>query len=90
MNRILVVISISAENLEKIRSYPELPKQEMQFIKKWQEDEILENFFLTASKTGAVLIFKDIDEADVKAHIEILPYFPFMNKIEYYNLDKHF
>ncbi|WP_336517040.1 hypothetical protein [Pollutibacter soli] len=62
----------------------------MEFINQWQQEAILEIFFLSVSKTGAVLIFKDIDEAKAKELIEILPYFPFMEKVEYLNLDKHF
>lgn len=90
MNRILVSISLSLESIEKIKANPELPKKEMEFIKQWQQEGILENFFITVSKIGAILIFKDVYEAKTKELIEILPYFPFMAKVEYFNLDKHF
>ena len=90
MNRILVIINLFEGAVEKIKANPDLAKKEMEFVKQWQEEEILENFFITVSKTGAVLIFKNTDESKVKSLIEILPYFPFMAKIEYYNTDKHF
>lgn len=90
MNRILVLISLAEGAIEKIKANPELAKKEMDFVRQWQGEGILESFFITASKTGAMLIFKNTDEVKAKSLIEILPYFPFMAKIEYYNVDKHF
>jgi len=49
----------------------------------------LESFFISVSKNDAVLIFQNVDEARTKDLIEILPYFPFMERIEYHNLNKH-
>jgi hypothetical protein len=86
----MVVISISLQSIEKIKAIPDLPQKEMQFIKQWQQEGTLENFFLAVSKTGAVLIFKDISEAKAKELIETLPYFPYMSKVDYFNLEKHF
>lgn len=62
----------------------------MEYVNKWKEEGILENFFLSVSKKDAVLIFKNIDESKTKELIEILPYFPYMQKIEYHILDKQF
>lgn len=62
----------------------------MEYINKWKEEGILENFFISVSKKDAVLIFKNIDESKTKELIEILPYFPYMQKIEYHILDKQF
>jgi hypothetical protein len=67
-----------------------LPKKEMEYVNKWKEEGILENFFISVSKKDAVLIFKNIDESKTKELIEILPYFPYMQKIEYHILDKQF
>jgi len=47
-------------------------------------------FFISVSKKDAVLIFQNVDEAKAKALIEILPYFPYMSKIEYHSLNKQF
>ena len=55
----------------------------MEYVNKWKEEGILENFFISVSKKDAVLIFKNIDESKTKELIEILPYFPYMQKIEY-------
>ena len=55
----------------------------MEYVNKWKEEGILENFSISVSKKDAVLIFKNIDESKTKELIEILPYFPYMQKIEY-------
>lgn len=62
----------------------------MEYVNKCKEEGILENFFISVSKKDAVLIFKNIDESKTKELIEILPYFPYMQKIEYHILDKQF
>ena len=62
----------------------------MEYVNRWKEEGILENFSISVSKKDAVLIFKNIDESKTKELIEILPYFPYMQKIEYHILDKQF
>ena len=62
----------------------------MEYVNKWKEEGILENFSISVSKKDAVLIFKNIDESKTKELIEILPYFPYIQKIEYHILDKQF
>ncbi|MBS1636904.1 MAG: hypothetical protein JST26_13385 [Bacteroidetes bacterium] len=90
MNRILVLITLSDNGIETIKSTPELPKKEMEFVNKWKEEGILESFYISVSKKDAVLIFKGPDENKSKELIGILPYFPYMAKIEYHNLNKQF
>jgi hypothetical protein len=50
----------------------------------------LESFFISVSKKDAVLIFQNVDESRTKELIETLPYFPYMEKIDYHNLNKQF
>lgn len=90
MNRILVLITLSDSGIETIKSNPELPKKEMEFVNQWKLENILESFFISLTKKDAVLIFQNVDEARTKKLIEILPYFPYMAKIEYHNLNKQF
>lgn len=90
MNRILVLITLSDSGIETIRSTPELPRKEMEFVNKWKEEGILESFFISVSKKDAVLILQNVDEQKAMELIEILPYFPYMAKIEYHNLNKQF
>ncbi|MFD2200923.1 hypothetical protein [Shivajiella indica] len=90
MNRIMVMITLSDNGIETIKSNPELPKKEMEFVARWKEEGFLESFFISVSKKDAVLNFKNLDESTTKGLIEVLPYFPYMAKIEYHNLNKQF
>ena len=90
MNRIMVVINLSDNGIETKKSTPELPKSEMEFINQWKQENILESFFISVTKKDAVLIFQNMDENKTKELIKILPYFPYMEKIEYHNLNKQF
>lgn len=90
MDRILVFITLSDNGIETIKSNPELPKKEMEFVNQWKGESVLESFFISVTKKDAVLIFQNIDEGMAKELIETLPYFPYMAKIEYHNLNKHF
>lgn len=90
MYRILVFITLSDNGIETIKNTPELPQREMEFVNQWKEEGILESFFISVSRKDAVLIFKDIDESKCREMIGILPYFPYMDKIEYHNLNRQF
>lgn len=90
MNRILVLITLSDNGIDTIKTNPELPKKETEFVNQWKGEGILESFFISVSKKSAVLIFQNIDEAKTKDLIEILPYFPYMAEINYHNLNKQF
>ncbi len=90
MNRILVLITLSDSGIETIKSNPELPKKEMEFVNQWKKENILESFFISVTKKDAVLIFQNVDVERAKELIETLPYFPYMTKIEYHNLSKQF
>jgi len=86
----MVLITLSDNGIATIKSTPDLPKRESEFVQQWREAGILESFFISVSKKDAVLIFKDIDELKTKKLIETLPYFPYMAKMEYHNLNKQF
>jgi hypothetical protein len=90
MNRVMVLITLSDSGIETIKSNPELPKKEMEFVNQWKQEAILESFFISVTKKDAVLIFQNIDEARTKELIESLPYFPYMANIAYHNLNKQF
>lgn len=90
MNSILVLITLSDSGIETIKSTPELPKKEMEYVNNWKEENILESFFISVSRKDAVLIFQGTDEARTKKLIESLPYFPYMEKIDYHLLNKQF
>lgn len=90
MNRIMALITLSDNGIEIIKSTPALPKKEMEYVNKWKDEGILESFFISVSKKDAVLIFQNTDESKTRELIGILPYFPYMAKIEYHILNKQF
>ena len=90
MTQILALITLSESGIVTINQFQNCQKKEMEYVNKWKEEGILENFFISVSKKDAVLIFKNIDESITRELIEILPYFPYMQKIEYHILDKQF
>ncbi len=90
MKRTLVSITLSPEGMGTIKATPELQLAEMQFIKDWKDEGILESFFVTTNRTGAFLIFNGMDSDRTKELIGGLPYFPYMSKVEYFELDKQF
>lgn len=90
MNRIFVFITLSDSGIDTIKSTPDLPKKEMEYVNQWKQENILESFFISVSKKDAILIFQNVSEAKTKELIETLPYFPFMSKIEFHNLNKQF
>jgi len=65
-------------------------KKEMEYVNHWKDENILESFFISVSKKEAVLILQNIDESKTKELIESLPYYPYMERIAYYNLKKQF
>lgn len=90
MNRILASISLSPEGMSTIKATPELQKAEMEFINRWKEEGILESFFISTDRTGAMLLFKDVDAGRAKELIAGLPYFPYMARVEYTALVRQF
>ncbi len=90
MNRIMVLIALSDNGITIIKSNSELSKKEMEYVNQWKDENILESFFISVSKKEAVLILQNIDESKTKELIESLPYYPYMERIAYYNLKKQF
>lgn len=88
MNRIAAILTIHTDNLPD--NFQEIIKHEQEVVAMWKEQGILDHLFLRQTKNGAVLIFKDIDEAKVKELMETLPLYKLQKSVEYYNLIKQF
>ena len=88
MNRVQVILTLDMENLPS--NFPELLKQEQVVVADWKLQGFLEHLFLRESKNGAVLIFKDIEEEQVKALMETLPFFKIKKTVDYFNLIQQF
>ena len=88
MNRIQVILTLDMGNLPD--NFQEILKEEQAMVAQWKADGILEHLFLRQTKNGAVLIFKDLDEEQVKSHMEHLPFFKIAKSIEYFALIQQF
>lgn len=87
-NNILVVFTIDAENLPS--NFPEIIKHEQEVLAQWKSEGIVEHLFLRQTKNGAVIVFKDIDQAKAKELIQTLPLYQFVKSVEYLQLMKQF
>jgi len=88
MNRIQAILTIDTENLPS--NFQEIIKHEQEVVAKWKAEGVLENLFLRQGKNGAVLIFKDVDEAKAKELMETLPLYKLKKSVEYFVLIKQF
>ena len=88
MNRIQVILTIDTDNLPD--NFQEILKHEQEVVAQWKTEGILDHLFLRQARNGAILIFKDVDEAKVKELVESLPFFKIKRSVEYYNLIKQF
>ena len=88
MNRIQVILTLDMENLPS--NFPVVLKQEQELVAKWKEQGILEHLFLRQAKNGAVLIFKDVEEEQVKELMKTLPFYTLKKSVEYFNLIQQF
>jgi hypothetical protein len=90
MNRILVILTINTENLPE--NFQEIIKNEREVVAQWKEAGFLDQLFLRQTKNGAVLIFKDIDEAKVNELMLTLPLYKLKKSMEIFPLikDKEF
>jgi muconolactone delta-isomerase len=84
MNRIQVILTLDMENLPD--NFPELLKEEQAVVADWKAQGVLEHLYLRQGRNGAVLVFKDIDEDQVKTLMVTLPFFKIKKSIEYYPL----
>lgn len=84
MNRVQVILTLDMENIPT--NFPEILKKEQEIVALWKQEGILEHLFLRQAKNGAVLIFKDVEEDQVKELMQQLPFYKLKKSIEYYNL----
>jgi len=89
LKRITVITTkITSKNPDV--DFEALKQKEMPFIKKWSEDGVLENFYIKTDTNGAVLVFKGLEMEQVVKNMENLPFFPYLEKVEYLEINKIF
>ncbi|MEI7586970.1 muconolactone Delta-isomerase family protein [Runella sp.] len=88
MNRIEAILTIDTDNLPD--NFQEIIKHEQEVVAKWKEEGILEHLFLRQTRNGAVLIFKGVNEDEVKELMATLPLYKLKKSVEYLNLIQQF
>jgi muconolactone D-isomerase len=88
MSHIQAILTIDTDNLPS--NFQEIIKHEQEVVAKWKAEGILEHLFLRQGRNGAVLIYKDIDEAKARKLMETLPLYKLKKSVEYFALIKQF
>jgi muconolactone D-isomerase len=88
MNRVQAILTLDMENLPS--NFSDILKEEQEVVAKWKEQGILEHLFLRQTKNGAVLIFKEVEEEQVKELMQTLPFYKLKKSVEYFNLIQQF
>lgn len=89
MKRIAVITTKDASNYPDV-DFEALKLKEIPLVMAWKEEGIIENFLVRTDTNGAMLFFKDVELEQVVHKIESLPFFPYLEKVEYIDLNKVF
>lgn len=84
----LAIFTIHTDQLPT--DFPTIIKHEQELLAKWKTDGIVEHLFLRPTRNGAVIIFKDIDEAKAHEYMQTLPLYQFVKSVEYFPLIKQY
>lgn len=87
-NHILVILTLDMENIPA--NFQDILIHEKKVVDEWKSAGFLENLFLRHEKNGAVLIFKDINEAKARELMQELPLYALKINVEYFTLMKQF
>jgi hypothetical protein len=88
INNIMAILTIHTDNLPN--NFQEIIKHEQEVLAQWKDNDIVEHLFLRQTKNGAIIVFKNIDEAKAKELMETLPLYKFVKSIEYFQLMKQY
>ena len=70
MKQIQVILTLDMDNIPS--NFNEILVEEQKVVAQWKEEGILEHLFLREERNGAILIFKNLDEDQVKSYMEKL------------------
>ena len=88
MNRVQAILTLDMESIPA--NFQEILKHEQEVVAVWKEEGILEHLFLRQERNGAILIFKDLEEDQVRSKMEQLPFYQLKKSVEYLNLIQQF
>lgn len=89
MKKIVVITTKITANHPDV-DFEALKQKEIPVVMKWKEEGIVENFFIRTDTNGAMLVFQGVEMEQVVKHIEGLPFFPYLEKVEYVDFNKVF
>ncbi len=89
MKRIAVITTKIAANHPDV-DFEAMKQKEIPMVMKWKQEGIVENFFVRTDTNGAMLIFQSLEMEQVVRNIESLPFFPYLEKVEYIDFNKIF
>lgn len=64
--------------------------QEFATVSRWKEEGILEHLFVKDDQAGAILVFKNVEEAHVEELIPTLPLSSYFTHVAYSAAEKQF
>ena len=76
--------------LDKVPNLQDILPKESAVVTGWKNQGILAHMFLKSDRSGAILVFNNIDETRAKELVKTLPLFQYFDKVEYSILDKQF
>lgn len=88
MKTIQAILTLDMENLPA--NFQEILQQEQAIVAEWKANGIINHLYLREERNGAVLLFNDISEDEVKVLMEKLPFYAISKKIEYFKLIQQF
>ena len=77
---VLAILTIHTDNLPE--NFQEIIKHEREVVAEWKAEGFLDQLFLRPTRTGAILIFKNLTEEEVNEKMKTLPLYPLMKSLE--------
>jgi muconolactone delta-isomerase len=89
MKKIAVITTKITANHPNV-DFEALKQKEIPMVMKWKQEGIVENFFIRVDTNGAMLIFQGLTMEEVVKNIESLPFFSYLEKVDYIDFNKIF
>lgn len=80
----MVILTIDTNLLPE--NFQEFLQHERDVVAQWKASGILDQLFLRETRNGAVLIFKDVTEAEVQQLLPTLPFYRIKKSVEVLSL----
>lgn len=85
-----IFADIRSGDLSEVSGLQEMVKKEVEAVTRLKEQGVLEHTFVKSGGQGAVLIFKGLEEGEVRKLVSKLPMAPYFSTVEYTIAEKRF